>query len=37
VASFVAAVLGALVTGLAAWVAGAVVKPGGNPAVTRRG
>ena len=37
VASFFAAVLGALVTGLAAWVAGAVVKPGGRPAATPRG
>lgn len=37
VATFLAAVLGALVTGLAAWVAGAVVKPGASPAVTRRG
>ncbi len=37
VASFRAAVLGALVTGLAAWVAGAVVKPGASPAASRRG
>lgn len=37
VASFLAAVLGALVTGLAAWVAGAVVKPGASPAASRRG
>lgn len=37
VASFLAAVLGALVTGLAAWVAGVVVKPGASPAAARRG
>jgi putative membrane protein len=37
VASFLAAVLGALVTGVAAWVAGAVVKPGASPAAARRG
>jgi putative membrane protein len=37
VASFFAAVLGALVTGLAAWIAGAVVKPGAGPAASRRG
>ena len=33
----VLAVLGALVTGLAAWVAGAVVKPGASPTASRRG
>ncbi len=37
VASFLAAVLGALAAGLAAWVAGAVVKPGASPAAARRG
>ncbi|MBL8137277.1 MAG: phage holin family protein [Acidobacteria bacterium] len=37
VASFLAAVLGALATGVAAWVAGAVVKPGASPAAARRG
>ena len=36
VQSFVSAMLGALVTGLASWLVGAVVKPGGNPAGKRR-
>ncbi len=36
VASFLSAVLGALVTGLAAWLVGAVVKPAAHPRVGRR-
>lgn len=36
VRSFLSAILGALVTGLASWVVGAVVKPAANPAGTRR-
>ena len=36
VRSFVSAMLGALVTGLAAWVVGAVVTPKAHPARTRR-
>ena len=36
VQSFVSAMLGALVTGLAAWVVGAVVTPKPGPARTRR-
>lgn len=36
VASFLSAVLGAFVTGLAAWVVGAVVKPGAHPGGRRR-
>lgn len=37
VASFLAAILGAFVTGLAAWVVGAIVKPRAIPAPSRRG
>lgn len=36
VASFLSAVLGALVTGLAAWLVGAVLKPASGPAGPRR-
>ena len=36
VQSFLSAVLGALVTGLASWLVGAIVKPGCNPAGKRR-
>ncbi len=36
VQSFVSAMLGALVTGLAAWVVGALVMPKANPTRTRR-
>lgn len=37
VRSFLSAILGALVTGLAAWMVGALVKPGRNASRTRRG
>ena len=36
VASFLSAMLGALVTGLAAWVVGAIVKPKATPGSKRR-
>ena len=36
VRSFLSAILGALVTGLAAWMVGAVVKPSGKAAGARR-
>ena len=36
VASFFSAILGALVTGLAAWIVGSVLKPSANPAGSRR-